>query len=624
MTGVASVLFKHRAARRRMIAPSLAAACAALLAAAPGAAGAVGELGFTGCVGPAVGCVATPSAGLKNPESVVASSTGSVYVGTETGVTHLFAGSGLAYDGCVSNDGSGGECAATPGPQELINLVFGLATSPNGAAVYAGAATQGAFGAISRLAAAPQGQLTWKECVSSNGTGGFCEDALGPAPGTPIEDPAHLAVSPDGSSVYSADLNGAVSHFFANPATGEFSFDGCVGGNHKTGNPNCVETPEGVMPNSVGIGVSPLAQVYVLTDADAVVHLRTDAQGRLFYEGCFGRSELAGKCTTFEGLFDPLHHSTDMTVAPNGGIYTVSDDGVLAHFRTDSEGRIAYADCVSAVASEVCSTQGIGAAFDHMQGIAASPDGRNLYVVTGKALLTFGLGANGAPTLEGCISSTVPGCTPLPGVALAQFEDVAVSPDGSAVYTVADEPASVARFSRALPPPGGSQGPGGSQSSGGQSSGAGGPKQLGGTAAGNPVFCDGRRATIVGTAGNDHLRGTPRADVIAGLAGNDTIEGLAGNDYVCGGPGNDRLIGGAGNDHLDGEAGNDKLAGQAGADVLRGGAGGDKLEGGAGNDQLLGQAGQDTLLGGAGNDKLEGGPGKDKLSGGPGHNSLHS
>ena len=37
--------------------------------------------------------------------------------------------------------------------------------------------------------------------------------------------------------------------------------------------------------------------------------------------------------------------------------------------------------------------------------------------------------------------------------------------------------------------------------------------------------------TIIGTPGQDMLRGTPkRRDVICGLAGNDVIKGLGGND----------------------------------------------------------------------------------------------
>lgn len=90
-------------------------------------------------------------------------------------------------------------------------------------------------------------------------------------------------------------------------------------------------------------------------------------------------------------------------------------------------------------------------------------------------------------------------------------------------------------------------------------------------------MCDGRPATLIGTAGKEVLTGTPGADVIVGLGGKDTIYGMGGNDTICGGHGNDRLYGGDGDDRLFGEGGNDKLFGEAGADYLDGGPGNNKL-----------------------------------------------
>lgn len=54
----------------------------------------------------------------------------------------------------------------------------------------------------------------------------------------------------------------------------------------------------------------------------------------------------------------------------------------------------------------------------------------------------------------------------------------------------------------------------------------------------NPVgaageTCNGKVATIVGTAGAEVLTGTDAADVIVGLGGNDTINAKGGNDVIC-------------------------------------------------------------------------------------------
>jgi hypothetical protein len=109
-----------------------------------------------------------------------------------------------------------------------------------------------------------------------------------------------------------------------------------------------------------------------------------------------------------------------------------------------------------------------------------------------------------------------------------------------------------------------------------------------------PLTCQGKRVTIRGTAGPDHVAGTTGPDVIAGLGGNDLIRGLGGNDVICGGPGNDRIFGGAGDDRLAGGKGNDRIWGGPGRDLLSGGPGADHLHGG----------GQDTCKGGRGKNRL--------------------
>jgi uncharacterized delta-60 repeat protein len=120
------------------------------------------------------------------------------------------------------------------------------------------------------------------------------------------------------------------------------------------------------------------------------------------------------------------------------------------------------------------------------------------------------------------------------------------------------------------------------------------PTRIGTPAPAPKPECGGRPATIVGTAGADHLKGTKKADVIVGLGGNDTIKGLGGNDLICAGAGADKVVGGAGVDRILGEGGRDQIFGGPGADTL------------------LGQAGADALVGGPGNDHEVGGPGKDE------------
>jgi Ca2+-binding RTX toxin-like protein len=97
-----------------------------------------------------------------------------------------------------------------------------------------------------------------------------------------------------------------------------------------------------------------------------------------------------------------------------------------------------------------------------------------------------------------------------------------------------------------------------------------------------PRTCAGKRVTIVGTPGDDHINGTRHADVIDGLGGSDVINGLQGNDTICGNYGADDLRGNAGNDRLYG--GKDAYTFNGAEDWIRYG---DTLRGGSGDDVIV-------------------------------------
>ena len=162
--------------------------------------------------------------------------------------------------------------------------------------------------------------------------------------------------------------------------------------------------------------------------------------------------------------------------------------------------------------------------------------------------------------------------------------------------------------------------------------------------------CHGKKATIIGTPGDDVLIGSPTADVIAGLGGDDALRGQSGDDALCAGRGDDRIAGARGNDRMNGGRGNGDAA------VFRGGGGltnaylkrpgcecgiaktpglgrdelrgleqlvgqeryGDRLHGDGGDNRLVGRGGPDTLQGRAGDDRLVAGRGTDAVDGGAG------
>jgi DNA-binding beta-propeller fold protein YncE len=431
------------------------------LAAAPAGADPVGELTFQSCVGPAAGCVGIPSSSLSGANSVIASSTGSVYVAGSEAVTHFFAGTGLSYDGCVSSDGSSGKCADTPGAATLTNEIFQgtLAVTPSGRSVYSGDQPGGLaspYGFVSHYDALAEGQLVWSECASSDGAGG-CQTLSGETEG-PLKFPTGLAMSPDGHSLYVSTLNGSLLHFIADPTSGNLSYEGCVA---KEGNAGkCASIPGEPLERIIALAISPISQVYTLSEAAAISHFRTSPGGALTYDGCIGDTTLGGACARDTEAQNPLFSAFAIAISPGGGIYTVSDDGLLAHFPTDSEGRIFYQGCVSdnGSAGTCGDIPGSGSPLQHARAVAASPDGKSLYVATRTSLLTFELAPEGQITFKHCFSNhSIPECAPLPGVEIEDGTGVAVSPDGSSVYLVGSNPAYVAHFSRAqattIPPP---------------------------------------------------------------------------------------------------------------------------------------------------------------------------
>jgi uncharacterized delta-60 repeat protein len=117
-------------------------------------------------------------------------------------------------------------------------------------------------------------------------------------------------------------------------------------------------------------------------------------------------------------------------------------------------------------------------------------------------------------------------------------------------------------------------------------------------------------------AGNDlvTLSGDVLGAYILGSAGDDTLRGGDNNDTLTGADGNDQLFGGAGNDRLNGNGGSDLLSGDSGNDRLYGGGNGDSLFGGSGTDRLYGESGNDYLKGDRGADRLDGGSGSDSAT----------
>lgn len=90
--------------------------------------------------------------------------------------------------------------------------------------------------------------------------------------------------------------------------------------------------------------------------------------------------------------------------------------------------------------------------------------------------------------------------------------------------------------------------------------------------------CFNEDVTIFGTNASEKIVGTPGNDVIRGFRGEDKINGKGGEDILCGGRGEDRIFGKKANDILIGGDGSDYLNGGPGINRLFGGTPGAKDE----------------------------------------------
>lgn len=124
--------------------------------------------------------------------------------------------------------------------------------------------------------------------------------------------------------------------------------------------------------------------------------------------------------------------------------------------------------------------------------------------------------------------------------------------------------------------------------------------------------------------GSDVLVGTEGDDVLKGFAGNDVFAALAGDDTLDGGGGNDTFFSGLGNDVISGGNGEDTLSFELSKDSIV-----VNLEIGISRDEgnhtfssienVIGSDFSDIIFGSSGNNTLDGGYGADTISGSDGN-----
>lgn len=350
--------------------------------------------------------------------------------------------------GCVAAKGAYG-CADAIGLDEPNSV----AVSPNGRNVYvtsrAGSSITSFIrnpktGALSQLPPPLAG------CISGLSIPG-CVSGLA------VVTPDVVIVSPDGNNVYLGSFFGnAVAAFARNPATGALTQLAGSAGCIAEATPGCTT---GIALGAIeGLAISPNgANVYAAAAvSNALTTLSRDpstgALSQASSGSCIVQSTLTG-CTVGRQLGGP----NAVAVSPNGtGVYVTSflSNSVTSFARNTSSGALAQLEgaggCLIFLRSAGCS---FGRALAAPEGLALSPNGKNVYIASIKsgAINVLNRGKAGAvgqkPGTAGCVAArSLSDCTA--GRAMKGVSSIALSPDGRYLYSTASESNAVDVFRR--------------------------------------------------------------------------------------------------------------------------------------------------------------------------------
>ena len=355
----------------------------------------------------------------------------------------------LTPQGCVDDDDTGGDDCAQQAPG--LSETKSLALSPDGTSLYAVSSVDSA---IVRFSRDPNtGAITPQDCIEDNDTGNAeCAttvDGLG--------DPYSVAISPEGNSVYVASFgDDAVLRLDRNGA-GILSFAFCFDDNDTGTEAGC----SGVdgLNGSISVAVSPDGQsVYAAAEQDdAVVSFDRMPAGGINPAGCVDDNDAGQGPDNCGQSTDGLDRAQVVTVSPdNASVYAGSrDDDAVVRFDRAGGGALSPQGCVddNDTGPDTCTQSADG--LEDVFGLAVSGDGLSLYAAArgDDAIAIFDRGPDpGALTPRGCVDDND---APQGADDCAQTTDglngarsVAVAPDGTSLYAVAEFDEAVSTFAR--------------------------------------------------------------------------------------------------------------------------------------------------------------------------------
>jgi|GEM_PF-4222282 len=438
-------------------ASTVVALCLFLLLSIPAVAGAVGELSFDECFGQATGCISISGNPLQSAQSVAVSpNSGAVYVGSELFVSHFSADpatGALDFGECLTNPSGTSACTRVVSGTTPFESVRGIAVDPTRPAVFTTSADRAL---VTQLFDSAGGQVTYGGCVGDEG-GGACglTNAGRPMQGASSVAVSPSGESLYVAAVGFFGEKGGISHFGVAPG-GQIDFRGCISSDGSGGNCGKPSAPEHseLLENTQDVAVSPDGKaVYAASVGGGIVtRFSANAEGQITWLECASDDGSSGNCTKVPGT--PLVEPDGIVVSPDGAsVYVASFKGTVSHFIVEPNGQLAWEGCFSSDGSRGCADlPGAGTPLENAEDLAISADGKSLYAIGESAITSFAVGAQGRLTFQQCLSSkAMAGCDDMPGDPLRSGEDIAVSPNGRSVYAVGANSDTLIHLSRAVP-----------------------------------------------------------------------------------------------------------------------------------------------------------------------------
>jgi hypothetical protein len=350
---------------------------------------------------------------------------------------------------CISKGGAGG-CAVLPQP-EMLEFAHGVVVAPDGTDVYVGAGA-----GVAHFRRAPDGSLTYANCVDTDGSMlSRCPASAPPDGGNALSANAiDLAISPDGKFLYAVSWAKALLWWSRDPSTGDLTWGGCRdGASNSATNGHCGTAttfaggnfPAGAMEYSHGISITPDGKtIYIADQTEGLLQAqRNITTGVATPTDCFNTVGSAKpECTTTAADVPMALSSVD--VASNSRdvyVRSISPAGITQFSRT-SGSNTSFISCVaSGSPSASCVTAAPFPVFSYSGslGVAGSllfSEGGNYAPVSG-TIGRFSRHANGTLEYESCATTeSSPGpCSSLPAQTLeGSIGRLLVSPDASSVY----------------------------------------------------------------------------------------------------------------------------------------------------------------------------------------------